>query len=102
MTAGIYPRPLGPATDRMLDVLLVVATLTASNHGRAPTLREIGVAVGIASLNGVAAHLRALERRGLLTSEPMISRSLRLTTAGRIALGMPVKRCPTCGGEALP
>lgn len=38
----------------------------ACAKGRPPTLREIGDHMGIKSTNGVADHLRALERKGYL------------------------------------
>ncbi len=48
-------------------------------RGYPPTLREIGVHMGIRSTNGVNDHLRALERKGYLTREDMKSRALKLS-----------------------
>jgi repressor LexA len=48
-----------------------------TDRGYPPTLREIGVQMGIRSTNGVNDHLRALERKGYLTREDMKSRALR-------------------------
>jgi repressor LexA len=48
-----------------------------SDRGYPPTLREIGLQMGIRSTNGVNDHLRALERKGYLTREDMKSRALR-------------------------
>ena len=47
-------------------------------RGYPPTLREIGVYMGIRSTNGVNDHLRALERKGYLRREDMKSRALRV------------------------
>jgi repressor LexA len=68
-------------------------------RGYPPTLREIGEHMGIRSTNGVNDHLKALERKGVLTRDDMKSRALRpVTTAGpvveipivgRVAAGQP-------------
>ncbi|MCC6214573.1 MAG: transcriptional repressor LexA [Polyangiaceae bacterium] len=50
-------------------------------RGYPPTLREIGVFMGIRSTNGVNDHLRALERKGYLRREDMKSRALKLVEA---------------------
>lgn len=51
------------------------------DRGYPPTLREIGLKLGIRSTNGVNDHLRALERKGYLTREDMKSRTLRPTAS---------------------
>jgi repressor LexA len=44
-----------------------------------PTIREIGLAFGIVSTNGVNDHLRALQRKGFIRmSAGMKSRDLRI------------------------
>jgi len=68
------------------------------NRGYGPTVREIGRHFGIRSPNGVMCHLKALERKGLISREPNMSRAIQLTggmvrqtglpLAGRIAAGM--------------
>ncbi|MBI5510647.1 MAG: transcriptional repressor LexA [Deltaproteobacteria bacterium] len=50
--------------------------------GYPPTIREIGEHLGIKSTNGVADHLKALQRKGYLTHEEMKSRTLRPVAAG--------------------
>lgn len=55
-----------PPTGRQLQVLNVIRDFIAAN-GLPPTIREIGNALGIRSTNGVCDHLKALERRGLIT-----------------------------------
>ena len=71
-------------------------------HGRGygPTVREIGERFKISSPNGVMCHLKALERKGLITREQHMSRAIQLTDqpqlkrtslplAGQIAAGGP-------------
>jgi len=70
------------------------------NRGYGPTVREIGNEFGIRSPNGVMCHLKALERKGLITREAHMSRAIQLTEqpqkrmslplAGLIAAGSPI------------
>lgn len=70
------------------------------NRGYGPTVREIGTNFGIRSPNGVMCHLKALERKGLITRESHMSRAIQLTDtpqsrmtlplAGQIAAGSPL------------
>lgn len=48
-------------------------------RGFPPTLRELGRHLNIRSTNGVAEHLRALERKDYIVRSDMKSRGLRLT-----------------------
>ncbi len=61
-------------------------------HGRGygPTVREIGEEFDIRSPNGVMCHLKALERKGLITREPNRSRAIQLTTEPAQDRGMPL------------
>ncbi|MBT5020678.1 MAG: transcriptional repressor LexA [Planctomicrobium sp.] len=70
------------------------------NRGYGPTVREIGSNFGIKSPNGVMCHLKALEKKGLITRESNMSRAIQLTEdinrskaslpmAGHIAAGAP-------------
>ena len=67
------------------------------NRGYGPTVREIGDKFKISSPNGVMCHLRALEKKGLITREPNMSRAIQLKNAqadeglplaGRVAAGV--------------
>ncbi len=65
------------------------------NRGYGPTVREIGEHFSIASPNGVMCHLKALEKKGLITREPNMSRAIQLDEdyrglplAGRVAAGV--------------
>jgi repressor LexA len=70
------------------------------NRGYGPTVREIGSHFGIRSPNGVMCHLKALEKKGLITRESHMSRAIQLSEqpqrqtslplAGQIAAGAPV------------
>ena len=68
-------------------------------RGYGPTVREIGEKFGIQSPNGVMCHLRALEKKGLITREPNRSRAIQiapeflesqtgLPLRGRVAAGL--------------
>lgn len=72
--------------------------------GQAPTLEEIGQAMGLANVSAVLKHVRSLEAKGRLLIEPNRSRGIRLVTTvdaldadtmelplvGRIAAGEPL------------
>lgn len=60
------------------------------NRGYGPTVREIGDHFNIASPNGVMCHLKALEKKGLITREPNMSRAIQLTDAVMAERGMPL------------
>jgi len=73
-------------TDRQLEVLRFIAS-QIEDRGYPPTIREIGEALDIRSTNGVNDHLKALERKGYLTRDPVKSRALIPTPQARHALG---------------
>ena len=70
------------------------------NRGYGPTVREIGSHFGIKSPNGVMCHLKALEKKGLISRESHMSRAIQLAEspqrrmslplAGQIAAGAPL------------
>ncbi|HEY0841113.1 MAG TPA: transcriptional repressor LexA [Vulgatibacter sp.] len=62
-------------TDRQHAILQFIATHIAEQRFP-PTIREIGLAMGIRSTNGVNDHLKALERKGYLERGEMKSRAL--------------------------
>jgi repressor LexA len=49
------------------------------NRGYSPTVREIGNEFGIRSPNGVMCHLKALEKKGLISRESHMSRAIQLS-----------------------
>jgi repressor LexA len=96
-------------TDRQLEVLRFIAR-EIEDRGYPPTIREIGEALDIRSTNGVNDHLKALERKGFLTRDPVKSRALIPTSAAREALGggdeaptnvVPIARAATRPGSRM-
>lgn len=60
------------------------------NRGYGPTVREIGAQFNISSPNGVMCHLKALEKKGLITREPNMSRAIRLSAEPTELKGLPL------------
>ena len=50
-----------------------------ATRGYPPTFREIGLAMGIGSPNGVNCHLKVLQKKGFLTRTKNRSRAIQLT-----------------------
>lgn len=86
-------------TQRQLEIYEFIKDKIL-NRGYGPTVREIGTAFDIRSPNGVMCHLKALERKGLISREQHMSRAIQLTDqpqlkrtslplAGHIAAGRP-------------
>lgn len=57
-----------------------------SQFGYPPTVREIAAAVGLASPASVQAHLRSLERDGLIERDPNKPRALKLNHPAEVRL----------------
>lgn len=51
------------------------------------SIRELVEVLGVTSTSGVADHLKALERKGLVSREKNRARTLQLTAAGRKEAG---------------
>ena len=68
-------------TDRQEEFLRMIAAYQRE-HWRCPTYREIGLALGIKSPNGVAAHIKALVRKGALAKDNFTARGLSIPTTG--------------------
>ncbi|MCP4189425.1 MAG: transcriptional repressor LexA [Planctomycetaceae bacterium] len=60
------------------------------NRGYGPTVREIGERFKISSPNGVMCHLKALEKKGLITREPNMSRAIQLAACDEDPSGLPL------------
>jgi len=73
-------------TDRQLEVLRFIVQ-QIEDDGYPPTIREIGEALDIRSTNGVNDHLKALEKKGYLTRDPVKSRALIPAERAREVLG---------------
>lgn len=63
----------------------LVASLTAQ-RGFPPSIRELSDGWGGESTNGIFNHLKACERKGLLTKVPGVARSLVITSKGKALL----------------
>ena len=99
-----------PATERQRRILEVIRAFTAE-HGYPPSVREIGELVGLSSSSTIHAHLKALERRGLISRDPTKPRALRtggtpaagdvliLPVLGRVAAGVPITAQEDIEGE---
>ncbi|KAA1262436.1 LexA repressor [Rubripirellula obstinata] len=88
-------------TDRQQNVYDMLRDLIVK-RGYGPTVREIGEHFGIKSPNGVMCHLRALERKGLITRSPNKSRAIELTqTADRSGHAMPMAGIVAAGPTTL-
>ena len=99
-----------PATERQRKILDVIASFT-SEHGYPPSVREIGERVGLSSSSTIHAHLKALERHGLLQRDPTKPRALRpsnhapmpdalvVPILGRVAAGVPITAQEDVEGE---
>lgn len=90
-------------TSRQSNILEFIRARVA-RAGQAPTLEEIGQAMGLPHVSAVLKHVRSLEAKGRLTIEPNRSRGIRLVDSadaldadtmelplvGRIAAGEPL------------
>jgi repressor LexA len=72
-------------TERQRRILEFIRSYI-SEHGYPPSNREIGRAVGITSTSVVDYNLRRMERKGLLTCDPRVSRGIKL--AGEVGRAM--------------
>jgi repressor LexA len=70
-------------TPRRQDILDCIVRHT-EEHGYPPTVREIGLEVGLTSSSSVHFHLRALEQAGLLQRAASLTRAIR-PTASRLS-----------------
>jgi len=80
---------LDQLTKRQREVYVFIRE-KIRQRGYGPTVREIGEKFGIRSPNGVMCHLKALEKKGLITREPNMSRAIQLTSEPAEERGMPL------------
>lgn len=71
------------------------------NRGYGPTVREIGTHFGIRSPNGVMCHLKALERKGLITRESHMSRAIQLSESAQLRTTLPLSGQIAAGSPVL-
>ncbi len=103
-----------PATERQRRILDAIAEFKAE-RGYPPSVREIGERVGLSSSSTIHAHLKALERRGLISRDPTKPRALRsdfepaeskaardavvMPILGKVAAGVPITAAENVEGE---
>jgi repressor LexA len=102
-----------PATERQQRILRAINDF-AAEHGYPPSVREIGERVGLSSSSTIHAHLKALEKRGLISRDPTKPRAMRasfpparsrtpdvvvMPILGRVAAGVPITAQEDVEGE---
>lgn len=100
-------------TDRQKRILEVIREFTLE-RGYPPSVREIGERVGLSSSSTIHAHLKTLERRGLISRDPTKPRALRsempgsaarvpdtivMPVIGKVAAGVPITAQENVEGE---
>lgn len=75
-------------TERQREIYEFIRTKIES-RGYGPTVREIGKEFDIKSPNGVMCHLKALEKKGLLTRELHAARAITLADHRPPSQGLP-------------
>jgi repressor LexA len=76
-------------TKRQMEIYAFIRDKIHS-RGYGPTVREIGQAFKIRSPNGVVCHLKALERKGLITRGRNMSRAIELVNEPAHLRGLPM------------
>src|SRR5438270_11271690 len=92
-------------TERQTEIYHFIR-LKIEKRGYGPTVREIGLAFEIKSPNGVMCHLKALEKKGLITREEHSARAIQLVDHrppsqglpffGAVAAGQPIEISDEC------
>ena len=100
-----------PATERQKRILEAITAFT-HERGYPPSVREIGERVGLSSSSTIHAHLKALEKRGLISRDPTKPRAMRsdmspspardalvMPIVGKVAAGVPITAAENVEGE---
>ena len=99
-------------TERQRRILEVIREFTAE-RGYPPSVREIGERVGLSSSSTIHAHLKTLEKHGLISRDPTKPRALRsevgpvpaqpetvvMPVIGKVAAGVPITAQENVEGE---
>jgi repressor LexA len=88
---------MGDLSDRQTEILTFISK-HCSVHGYPPTVREIGLAVGLTSPSTVHAHLAKLEAAGHIRRDPTKPRAMLLSD--RRAAREPRRGLPLVGAVA--
>ena len=67
-----------PALTRLQGKVLRRLGSFIRAHGYAPTYRELMACCGLVNVRAITWHLEALQRKGYITREPMVSRSIKV------------------------
>src|SRR2546426_9639832 len=89
----------GGLTDRQRDILSFIHE-HVSDRGYPPSVREIGEAVGLSSPSTVHSHLRSLQEKGYLRTDPTKPRTNELRWdpgSGALAERQPGRNGPPVG-----
>jgi len=87
-------------TPRQSEILSLIQT-SIHETGRPPTRAEIARELGFKSVNAAEEHLRALERKGVITIVPGTSRGIQLKDSLREQLGLPLVGRVAAGSPIL-
>ena len=91
-----------PRTSDKADRILEYVNQFVQEHGYAPSVREIGAAVGLRSTASVSFHIQALQDKGLLLSPGEKGRKRSIVTNARqgqipvigvVTAGVPILAC---------
>ena len=103
-----------PATERQTQILEVIRDFT-TEQGYPPSVREIGERVGLSSSSTIHAHLKALEKRGMISRDATKPRAMRsqmspppppldaivMPIVGKVAAGIPITAQEHLEGEFI-
>ncbi|MSR30257.1 MAG: transcriptional repressor LexA [Gemmataceae bacterium] len=78
----------GQTTQRQKEIFIFIRD-KIETRGYGPTVREIGLAFGIKSPNGVMCHLKALEKKGLILRESFSARAIQIINPRKGKKGLP-------------
>jgi repressor LexA len=89
-------------TDRQREILMIIDS-SMRERGYPPSVREIGVAVGLTSPSTVHSHLASLQRLGFLKRDPTKPRAIEVRfdpNSGAALERRPVRHVPLVGDVA--
>lgn len=89
-------------TERQNEILVFIER-TVGERGYPPSVREIGLAVGLASPSTVHSHLHTLQKLGYLRRDPTKPRAMEVTAdtaSGTTAERRPTRHVPLVGDVA--
>src|SRR6266446_4893806 len=89
LAKGVVMPDFSQLTERQKEIYHFIRQKIES-RGYGPTVREIGIAFAIKSPNGVMCHLKALEKKGLITRLERHARAIQLTNHRRHSAVLPL------------